>query len=84
MYEEDVGRATLTLSPYGAKMDSISKSKIPLSHKAGNIYKIQYLTYWNEEQGSDASQRHVSWTRELYAYMTLCVSKNPRTTLCEL
>lgn len=78
MYEEDVGRAILIFSPYGAKMDEISESETPFPHRAGNIYKIQHLIYWEREQGSVASQRHISWMRELYAYMTPYVSKNPR------
>lgn len=77
MHEEAAGRAVLIFSPYGGKMDEISESEIPFPHRAGNIYKIQHLIYW-EEEGDEAAQRHIGWMRKLYAYMTPYVSKNPR------
>ncbi|XP_048327581.2 tetrahydroberberine oxidase-like [Ziziphus jujuba] len=77
MHEETAGRAILIFSPYGGKMDEISESEIPFPHRVGNIYKIQHLIYW-EEEGDEAAQRHISWMRKLYAYMTPYVSKNPR------
>ncbi|KAG6790677.1 hypothetical protein POTOM_006840 [Populus tomentosa] len=45
--------------------------------RAGNIYKIQHLTYWDEE-GIVATKRHISWIRRLYSYLAPYVSKTPR------
>ncbi|KAL9382904.1 hypothetical protein Peur_023230 [Populus x canadensis] len=67
----------LVLVPYGGKMDQISESSIPFAHRAGNLYKIQYLVLWNE-QGKEASMRHIAWIRRLYSYTAPYVSKNPR------
>nr|XP_015882479.2 berberine bridge enzyme-like 18 [Ziziphus jujuba var. spinosa] len=77
IYEEEVGKAMLILVPYGGKMKEVSESEIPFPHRAGNIYKIQYLLNW-EEEGNEAAQRHINWMRKFYAYMTPYVSKNPR------
>ncbi|KAJ6966845.1 hypothetical protein NC652_004414, partial [Populus alba x Populus x berolinensis] len=49
----------------------------PFPHRAGNIYKIQHLIYWDEE-GIVATKRHISWIRRLYSYLAPYVSKTPR------
>ncbi|XP_065630301.1 tetrahydroberberine oxidase-like [Quercus suber] len=76
-YEKEAESAVLILSPYGGRMSEISESAIPFPHRAGNIYKIQYLVYWAEE-GTEATERHVNWIRRLYAYMAPYVSQSPR------
>ena len=76
-YEKEAESAVLILTPYGGKMSEISESAIPFPHRVGNIYKIQYLVYWLEE-GTAATESHVSWIRRLYAYMAPYVSKSPR------
>ncbi|KAK7831465.1 berberine bridge enzyme-like 18 [Quercus suber] len=76
-YEKEAESAVLILNPYGGKMSEISESTIPFPHRAGNIYKIQYLVYWSEE-GTAATESRVSWIRRLYAYMAPYVSKSPR------
>ncbi|GAB4840889.1 hypothetical protein Ancab_021649 [Ancistrocladus abbreviatus] len=62
---------------YGGRMVEILESKIPLPHKARNLYKIQYARNWNQE-GNKVVEHYLDLTRELYAYMTPFVSKNPR------
>ncbi|EEF39179.1 Reticuline oxidase precursor, putative [Ricinus communis] len=47
--EVDVGAGQLIFSPYGGRMSEISESSIPFPHRAGNLYKIQHLAYWDEE-----------------------------------
>lgn len=76
--EEDGGRAELIMSPYGGKMSRVSESELPFSHRAGNLYKIQYLIYWEEDGKASTERRHLGWIRSLYGYMTSYVSKNPR------
>ncbi|KAJ0015284.1 hypothetical protein Pint_20490 [Pistacia integerrima] len=67
----------LIFNPYGGKMAEIPATEIPFPHRAGNLWKIQYVTNWNEE-GIDAANHYLDLTRKLYNYMTPFVSKNPR------
>ncbi|KAK4399449.1 Berberine bridge enzyme-like 13 [Sesamum angolense] len=45
--------------------------------RIGNLYKIQHLVYWEEEEAQN-SDRYISWIRRLYSYMAPYVSKFPR------
>ncbi|XP_038690620.1 berberine bridge enzyme-like 8 [Tripterygium wilfordii] len=77
LFEEEAAGAVLLLSPYGGRMSEISESSTPFPHRAGNLYKIQPYVRWQEE-GSEASQKYISWIRRLYSYMAPYVSKHPR------
>ncbi|KAL5578223.1 hypothetical protein UlMin_019922 [Ulmus minor] len=78
LYEEEVGRGMLIISPYGGKMSKILESETPFPHRAGNIGPIQYLINWEEEGNVTKSQMHINWIRRLHSYMTPYVSKKPR------
>ncbi|KAL5578133.1 hypothetical protein UlMin_019832 [Ulmus minor] len=78
LYEEEVGRGMLIISPYGGKMSKILESETPFPHRAGNIGVIQYLIYWKEEGNVTKSEMHKNWIRRLHSYMTPYVSKKPR------
>ncbi|QCD83969.1 Berberine/berberine-like [Vigna unguiculata] len=58
-------------------MDNISESEIPFAHRSGYIFHIHYVVVWQEE-GEEATQRHVNWIRRLYKYMEPYVSNSPR------
>ncbi|KAK4399442.1 Berberine bridge enzyme-like 18 [Sesamum angolense] len=77
LYENEADRALMIFTPYGGRMKEIPESEIPFPHRAGNLYKIQHLTYW-DEPGMEASKRYINWIRRLYSYMTPYVSKHPR------
>lgn len=77
LFQLEVGSGQLIFSPYGGRMSEISESSIPFPHRAGNLYKIQHLAYWDEE-GIKESKRHISWIRGLYRFLAPYVSKNPR------
>jgi hypothetical protein len=63
-------------TPYGGKMSEFSESDTPFPHRNGTLYKIQYLSIWQE--GDKNVAKHVDWIRKLYNYMSTYVSKFPR------
>ncbi|KAF2310736.1 hypothetical protein GH714_016800 [Hevea brasiliensis] len=67
----------LTLNPYGGKMGQVPATATPFPHRAGNLWKTQYATNWNQD-GKEQANHHIELTRKLYNYMTPFVSKNPR------
>ncbi|CAA2998884.1 cannabidiolic acid synthase-like [Olea europaea subsp. europaea] len=76
-FEEEAEEAEMILSPYGGRMEEISDSAIPFPHRAGNLYKIQHLVYWEQEE-IEASDKYINWIRKLYSYMAPYVSRFPR------
>ncbi|XP_024020065.1 cannabidiolic acid synthase-like, partial [Morus notabilis] len=74
MHDEEVGMTTIAFFPYGGKMNKILESAIPFPHRVGNLFNIHYQVTWK-----GPSNKHLSWIRRLYNYMTPYVSKNPRT-----
>ncbi|XP_021634339.1 cannabidiolic acid synthase-like 2 [Manihot esculenta] len=75
--ELEVESGQLIFTPYGGRMSEISESSIPFPHRAGNVYQIQHLVYWDKE-GREETRRHINWIRDLYRFLTPFVSKNPR------
>ncbi|KAI4299744.1 hypothetical protein L6164_033173 [Bauhinia variegata] len=63
-------------NPYGGKMSEFSESDIPFPHRNGTLYKIQYVSLWQD--GEKSAEKHIDWIRKLYNYMTPYVSKFPR------
>ncbi|GLU17513.1 hypothetical protein SLE2022_338760 [Rubroshorea leprosula] len=64
-------------NPYGGMMGKIPESEIPFPHRQGTLFKIQYLTTWQD--GEKNMAKHMDWIRKLYNYMTPYVSMFPRT-----
>ncbi|XP_009791203.1 monolignol oxidoreductase AtBBE-like 13 [Nicotiana tabacum] len=64
-------------NPYGGMMANISESETPFPHRKGVIFKIQYLTLWNEPD-QELATKHINWIRKLYNYMTSYASMFPR------
>jgi hypothetical protein len=75
--QKEADAAIMILTPYGGRMSEISESATPFPHRAGNIYKIQQLVYWEEEETA-ALERYIRWIRRLYGYLAPYVSKSPR------
>ncbi|KAK4399433.1 Berberine bridge enzyme-like 15 [Sesamum angolense] len=72
------GDSPLTIfNPYGGMMSRISESEIPFPHRAGVIFKIQYLAIWNDDKPESAA-KHIDWIRRLYSYMASYASMFPR------
>ncbi|XP_019151851.1 PREDICTED: berberine bridge enzyme-like 15 [Ipomoea nil] len=79
LLQDEADLAELILNPYGGRMDEISESSLPFPHRHGNLFKIQYLAYWNHDDSkASETERHINWIRKLYAYTASYVSKNPR------
>ncbi|KAJ4702879.1 Tetrahydrocannabinolic acid synthase [Melia azedarach] len=77
-FKEEANATQLVIVPYGGKMSEISESEIPFPHRAGNIYAIEHVVYWDEDASTEEAQRHINWIRDLYKFLTPYVSKNPR------
>lgn len=64
-------------NPYGGAMAKIAETQIPFPHRKGVIFKIQYLTLWNDAS-PESEQKHYDWMRKLYNYMAPYASMFPR------
>ncbi|XP_073051397.1 berberine bridge enzyme-like 8 [Primulina eburnea] len=67
----------LAFNPYGGQMARIPPSAKPFPHRAGNLFKLQYVTNWNEG-GIEVANYYINLTRALHNHMTPFVSMNPR------
>lgn len=74
----ELEKPMMTFNPYGGRMAEIPSNATPFPHRAGNLWKIQYATNWDEE-GKREAKHFIDLTRKLYKFMTPFVSKNPRT-----
>ncbi|CAI9100269.1 OLC1v1037233C1 [Oldenlandia corymbosa var. corymbosa] len=72
-YPEE-GLAFMIMDPFGGKMGEIPDSETPFPHRKGNLYNIQYLVKWYDEDEA----RHLKWIDELFKFMRPYVSKSPR------
>ncbi|KAL3377431.1 hypothetical protein AABB24_003705 [Solanum stoloniferum] len=70
-------RPQIIMEPLGGKLDEISESEIPLPHRKGNLYNIQYLVNWGDNSESISSPK-IEWLRKLYKKMEPYVANSPR------
>ncbi|KAK4751189.1 hypothetical protein SAY87_004671 [Trapa incisa] len=77
MLRADQGELLLIFHPYGGRMSEISESAIPFPHRAGNLYKIEYITAWNN-RSAEVEARRIGLMRRFYRFMAPYVSKSPR------
>ncbi|XP_057516125.1 berberine bridge enzyme-like 13 [Amaranthus tricolor] len=64
-------------NPYGGMMSRVPESETPFPHRKGTIYKIQYVSTW-QDAGEASENKNMAWIRDLYDYMEPYVSQNPR------
>ncbi|KAL9437477.1 hypothetical protein AB3S75_023359 [Citrus x aurantiifolia] len=63
--------------PYGGIMHKIGSEEITFPHRNGNLFTIQYIVAWYEEN-NDKSNGYIDWNRAFYNAMTPFVSWSPR------
>ncbi|XP_056690022.1 berberine bridge enzyme-like 17 [Spinacia oleracea] len=66
-------------NPYGGRMSEIPEDATAFPHRAGNLFKIQYLTLW-QNHSVEATNKNIQATRDLHTTFTPFVSNNPRET----
>ena len=64
-------------NPYGGRMSEIPENATAFPHRAGNLFKMQYITIWQDDSG-EATRTNIKATRDLYDTFTPFVSRNPR------
>ncbi|KAF7803909.1 berberine bridge enzyme-like 13 [Senna tora] len=74
LLEEDT--PLMIWNPYGGMMSKYSESDIPFPHRNGILYKIQYVTTWQDPK--EDANKHIDWIRGVYDYMAPYASKSPR------
>uniref|UniRef100_A0A1J3I570 Cannabidiolic acid synthase-like 1 n=1 Tax=Noccaea caerulescens TaxID=107243 RepID=A0A1J3I570_NOCCA len=79
-YAPEARLAKIILTPFGGKMSEIAEYEIPFPHREGNIYEIQYLAYWKEEEDKNKTdtEKYMRWVTSVYDFMTPYVSESPR------
>ncbi|KAL3616816.1 hypothetical protein CASFOL_039210 [Castilleja foliolosa] len=67
----------IIIDPLGGKLDEISEDETPFAHRKGNLFNVQYLSYWLDNSENEAN-KHVKWMRDLRKKMKPYVTKCPR------
>jgi len=70
-------KSPLTIwNPYGGLMSRIPESAIPFTHRNITLFKIQWLSLWQDPK--ENAEPHMNWIRSLYRYMGPYVLGHPR------
>lgn len=76
---EEEPKGYVILDPYGGVMEKISSKSIAFPHRQGNLFSIQYLVEWKEEEDNAKNKdRYIDRIRVFYDSMTPFVSWGPR------
>ncbi|KAL8512901.1 hypothetical protein ACS0TY_019161 [Phlomoides rotata] len=78
-YEREGQDSMLVFYPYVGRMAEISESAIPFHHRAGNLFKLTNMAFWQAEEAKN-TEGYLSWTRKIYIYLTPYVVNSPRAT----
>ncbi|KAH7835285.1 hypothetical protein Vadar_024694 [Vaccinium darrowii] len=76
---EEEPKGYVILDPYGGVMEKISSKSIAFPHRQGNLFTIQYLVEWKEEEDNAKNKDwYMDWIRRFYDLMAPFVSWGPR------
>ncbi|KAL8171589.1 hypothetical protein V2J09_023393 [Rumex salicifolius] len=64
-------------NPYGGRMSEIADDATPFPHRAGNLFKMQYIAVWSDAS-LEVENKYLKGLRELHHLFTPYVSMNPR------
>ncbi|KAL8508324.1 hypothetical protein ACS0TY_018789 [Phlomoides rotata] len=78
-YEREGQDSMVVFYPYVGRMAEISESAIPFPHRAGNLFKLTNMAFWQAEEAKN-TEGYLSWTRKIYIYLTPYVVNSPRAT----
>ncbi|CAM8890813.1 unnamed protein product [Rhodiola kirilowii] len=67
----------VAFSPYGGMMSEIGESDTPFPHRAGTLYKLQYVSFWKDAGVGD---KFIQAADDIYKFFTPYVSASPRET----
>ncbi|KAK8946642.1 Reticuline oxidase [Platanthera zijinensis] len=70
-------KAYLIMDPYGGAMARRHANDLPFPHRAGNLYAIQHLIQWSEDEDG-GREGYLRWLHEWYEFMGPLVSNGPR------
>ncbi|XP_074267502.1 berberine bridge enzyme-like 4 [Silene latifolia] len=73
----EVENVLMQWNPYGGRMSEIPENATAFPHRAGNLFKMQYIKFWQDDS-NQALNSNIQATRDLYATFTPFVSSNPR------
>ncbi|KAL0398213.1 UNVERIFIED_CONTAM: Cannabidiolic acid synthase [Sesamum radiatum] len=76
-YESEAEEAAFFTTPYGGRMAEIPDCATPFPYRAGYLYNVHYLVFW-EAKDADNANKYINWIRKLHNYLTPYVSKSPR------
>lgn len=71
------GRITMQFEQYGGRMSKIPESATAFSHRAGNLFKIQYLIVWDAKE-LKAEERDAKTIRVVQLHDSLCIEEPER------
>ncbi|KAI0510286.1 hypothetical protein KFK09_010887 [Dendrobium nobile] len=71
-------KAYLIMDPYGGSMARRRSDDLPFPHRSDNLYAIQHLIEWKDEDDDGDRERYMQWLREWYEFMGPMVSSGPR------
>ncbi|XP_073036347.1 berberine bridge enzyme-like 22 [Primulina eburnea] len=72
-------RPIMIIDPLGGKMDKIAENETAFPHRKGNLFNIQYMINWFDDNRAEVADKHIFWMRSFHKKMAPYVAKSPRT-----